>query len=701
MNHGVTKWLARAMVAVAAIVAVSDIVLLVVARHQLSGPSDLLSNGLGIVAAVLYPALGLLIAVRARNVIGWILSVVGVLVAINSLSALYPAVALLAHPGSLPGPKVVSSVLQPSFVAAYMGLGLVLLLFPNGKPPSSRWGPVIWIGLAGTALSYVGLVLKPGPLDPVADLRFFNPLGVHSSIISNALVVAAWAMTLAIGASFVALVVRFRRGTAELRQQVKWLGLVAAAAGACILSALVSLVICGCDNSPIGNVLFPVFFLLVVFGIPAALAIAVFKYRLYDVDLIISKAVLFALLAAFFTGVYVAIVIGIGAAVGSRGSSFLTVAAAVVIAVAFQPVRERARRLANRIVYGKRSTPYEVLSEFSDRVAGTYSSEDVLPRMAQVLGTGTGATTARVWLRLEDELKVAASWPENGAMAPVAVTGDRPGGFPPGEFGVEVRHQGELLGALSAVMPASDPMNPQKAKLVGDLAAQAGLVLKNVRLIEDLRSSRRRIVTAQDERAKALERNIHDGAQQQLVALSVKQRLVQMLIQKDPQKAEQMLAEIQTDTVDALENLRDLARGIYPPLLADQGLAAALTAQARKAALPVEVEADGAFRSSPEIESAAYFCCLEALQNVAKYAGAGQVTVRLSADDSALTFEVIDDGRGFDRSATSFGTGLRGMADRLEALGGTLQVESEPGRGTTVTGRIPYGSRPPQSGTTT
>ena len=343
-------------------------------------------------------------------------------------------------------------------------------------------------------------------------------------------------------------------------------------------------------------------------------------------------------------------------------------------------------------MYGKRATPYEVLSEFSDRVADTYASEDVLPRMAQILATGTGAVSAHVWLRLGNELREAASWPEDGTVAPVGVADDHPSDFPSGEYGVEVRHQGELLGALSVAMPPSDPMNPSKAKLVLDLAAQAGLVLRNVRLLEELRASRRRIVTAQDERAKALERNLHDGAQQQLVALAVKQRLAATVVRRDPDRAAEMLEELQTETAAALENLRDLARGIYPPLLADKGLAAALESQARKAAVPTTVESDGIGRYPQELESAVYFCTLESLNNVAKYAEASRAEISLAQLDGRLMFTVADDGVGFDADTKAYGTGLQGMRDRLDAIAGKLAVESAPGQGTTITGTVPVRS---------
>jgi signal transduction histidine kinase len=195
-------------------------------------------------------------------------------------------------------------------------------------------------------------------------------------------------------------------------------------------------------------------------------------------------------------------------------------------------------------------------------------------------------------------------------------------------------------------------------------------------------------VTAQDARAKALERNIHDGAQQQLVALAVQMRLLEGLVDRDPAKAKEMAADLQAAANTTLEDLRDLARGIYPPLLADKGLAAALGAQARKAAVPTEVRTDGVGRYPAETEATVYFCVLEALNNVAKYAGANTATVSLVASNGDLRFTVDDDGIGFDPAATGYGTGIQGMADRLDAVGGHLEIRSEPGRGTTVTGAI-------------
>ena len=281
-----------------------------------------------------------------------------------------------------------------------------------------------------------------------------------------------------------------------------------------------------------------------------AVAVAVLKYRLYDIDVVINKTVVYASLAAFFTAVYVAVVVGLGTAIGSTHDPFLTVAAAAVIAVAFNPVRERAKRLADRLVYGTRATPYEVLSEFSEHMAGTYALDDILPRMARVLAEGTGGR-AEIWLRVGAVLRPVANWPSESASEGlsaerVVVDEDLPA-FPGASKATPVLHQGTLLGAIAVTKSPNDPLRPAEGKLIDDVASQAGLVLFNVRLIEELRASRQRLVKAQDEERRRLERNIHDGAQQQLVALAVKANLAQSIAKRDPAKVELMLGQLKAE----------------------------------------------------------------------------------------------------------------------------------------------------------
>jgi signal transduction histidine kinase len=429
---------------------------------------------------------------------------------------------------------------------------------------------------------------------------------------------------------------------------------------------------------------------------PLSVGIAVLRFRLYDLDVVVRKTLIYGAFALFATVIYLGLVVGAGIWLG-QDNSFLTMVAAVVVAVTFQPARARLTRFANRVVYGKRATPYEVLSEFSERVGGAYADEDVLPRMARILGEGIGADRADVWLAVDQELRDVAAWPGDvDRLAPIAL----PNGSVPTIPGVDrvypVESAGELLGALAIRKPASDPVTPSDEKLIADLAGQAGLVLRNVRLNEELKvrfdelkAAQKRLVSAQDEGRRRLERNIHDGAQQQLVALAVKLKLADNLIERDTTKAHELLEQIQLETHAALEDLRDLARGIYPPLLADKGLPAALEAQGRKSGLPVTLRADGVGRYPQAVEAAVYFSCLEALQNVAKYAEASEIVITLADQGERIAFTVVDDGRGFDPTASRSGTGLQGIADRLGALEGRFDVTSSPGRGTTLEGSLP------------
>jgi signal transduction histidine kinase len=415
--------------------------------------------------------------------------------------------------------------------------------------------------------------------------------------------------------------------------------------------------------------------------------------KIHDIDAVTNKAIVFGALAAFITGVYVAIVVGFGEAIGTsaKPNLGLSILATALVALAYRPARARIQRLANRIVYGPRATPYEVLARFSDRVAGTYASEDVLAGMARILAEGTGAGRASVWLRLGGDLRPAASWPAGDIAAPDS---DRT---------VQVSHHGEVLGALSVGKPSGEAFTPTEDKLLEDLASQAGQVLRNVLLTEELRvrldeistkaaelrASRQRIVAAQDEERRRLERNVHDGAQQHLVALAVKLRLARNLVSKDAARSKVLLIELRAEAAEALETLRALARGIYPPLLAEGGLPAALTAQSRKVGVHTSIESDSVGRYPSEIEAAVYFCCLEALQNVAKHASALAAMVKLHESPGGLQFTVTDDGVGFDPEAVRPGVGLQNMRDRVEALGGRLEVTSVAGVGTSVSGWVP------------
>ena len=691
------------------VLSLANLILTIMERNDLA-TTDAVGGLIYAPAPVLYATLGALIVRRAGNVIGWMLIGIGGAQAISWLASAY-AVFGVAHPGTLPAPELAGLLGEWSFIPVFTGIGFMLLLFPSGTLPSPRWRPWAGLGLLATALTMVGFVVHPRmialPAPGGASLMLENPLGIGSlgpvllTVLIGTINGLSVLATVILAAAFVSLAVRYRSGGREVRQQIKWIALAAAVLAVCQLVALLAVAATGDASNPVTVAAYVVIPVTALFGIPAIITLAILKYGLYQIDVIINRAVQYGLLSAALTGVYAGIVVGIGTLAGDAGGPVLTVAAAVTIAVLFQPVRHRARLVANRLVYGQRATPYQVLADFAEDMAGQLDFDIALDRMASILAGATGAVRVEIWVRVGAQLRPQVIWPPGSAPpAAVPLAGDAE--LPVFELAtraVAVRHGDELLGALAIQKPRNEPVTAAEDKLLAHLASQAGLVLRNVRLtaelratIDDLRASRLRLVRAQDEERQRIERNLHDGAQQQLVALMVQLSLLEDSA-GDPGEVRQMTGQLRAGLRAAIDDLRALARGIYPPLLADQGLGPALRAQAGRAPLPVQVEADGIGRYPRDAEAAVYFCILEALQNTAKYARASQAAVALSCPGSHLEFTVTDDGTGFDTATATHGTGLPGMADRLAAAGGTLRINSAPGNGTTISGRLPVSER--------
>jgi signal transduction histidine kinase len=646
---------------------------------------------------LLWLGVGFLIVWRQpTNWAGWIFLITGAPFPLLTLWQILVVYGVKADPGSVPFLGVWATLGEYALYPIAL-LPLLFLLYPDGHPPSRRWRWAV-IGLVGgAAVAILGFLFRPGPFNGWLEdgILYENPLGVDAMAQIGPVVIAVGTVIALLSAlsTVIAVRQRFKRAAGEERQQMRWLAFVASLAGAFFalqwIIGIAAELFFRDEDAPVFELFFAFTAITIVVGVPTSYLVAIFRHGLWELDLVLKKTVQYGIVLASFTVVLGLVVLILPVLFVGVGEDVLPAfVLALALTVGFLLVRPRAQRLANRIVYGKRSSPYEVLSAFSERVGETYSTEDVLPRMAQLLASATGARVVRVWLRIGGRMRLEAAWPED--VSPQADVPMQADALPdlPGDEAFEVRHQGELLGALTMTLAPDDPMNPTKERLARDMASQAGLVLRNVLLIEDLRESRRRIVSAQDERARALERNIHDGAQQQLVALAVQLRLAESMVDRDPAKARDLLAQLQSRAAETLEDLRDLARGIYPPLLADKGLPAALEAQARKSPVPVTVQPDGIGRYKPDVEAAVYFSCLEALNNVAKYADASAVEIRLADTNGELRFEVIDDGRGFDLGSRSYGTGLQGIADRLEAIGGGMEVRSAPGNGTTLVGSI-------------
>jgi signal transduction histidine kinase len=669
--------------------------LALVARGDLKA-TDLTASLGNAVAVVAYATLGTLIVRRAGNLIGWLMLGESAAAAFLSLASTYAVLGVATFPGALPAAKQVGTLAEVSFTGVAFTLAFMVLLFPTGQLPSRRWRPLAAAGFLLAGLTAVGLVVRPRlvqlPAPGGTSLRFPNPFGIaHLSLLRTVPIGTLDGLFVAFAAfltaAFISLALRYRAGGRVLRQQVKWLALIAAIF---VVVQLIALLVVALGKPWLSGIADTLGAIISLFGIPAAMTIAILRDRLYDIDVIISRAVVYGLLSAAFTIVYVGIVVGLGTFAGHRGGPLLTIAAAVCIAVLFQPLRRHAQLFANRLVYGRRATPYQALSDFAGDMAGQLDLTEAVDKMVTVLAGATGADRAEAWIRVGTQLRPAAIWP-HGAPPSTAVALGADGGLPAFEGAsraAAVQHGGELLGALSLQKPRNEPLTGTEDELLRHLASQAGLVLRNAALIDELRASRRRLVEAQDAERRKIERNLHDGAQQQLIALTIQLSLLEDSA-GDPAAVQELTPAMKDGLRAALEDLRDLARGIYPPLLADQGLVPALQAQARKAALPVEIDADGIGRYPQDTEAAVYFCTLEALQNITKYAAAARATVGLSYSDGNLRFTITDDGAGFDTASTRHGTGLQGMADRLAALDGTLDIRSRPGRGTTLTGQLP------------
>jgi signal transduction histidine kinase len=639
----------------------------------------------GLLGILGFTVVGALIVARTGNAVGWVFLGIAASFAVTAPAQNWVDAAIeLERPLAFVG--VANWLGQWPF---FICLGLfpaVFFLYPTGSLPSPRWRLPWRLYMGSLVVTVVGFALLPYRWDGIPGEIVTNPVGIKTLEPVLGAVLAASGVVLVISAfiALASLIVRARGADVDERQQIRWLGMVGRVGGVLFLLLLVAGFSSGDRDegfaASAADLLMVLLVVTIVLGIPGATAIAILRFRLYDLDLVIKKTVVFAVVVLLLVavGAVVAVLVGIGVVPSLSDSPALLLFLGLAYGLLVAPLYRVAKRIADRIVFGGRASPYEVLTEFSERVGETYSDDDVLPRMAAVLGGATRADEATVWLRFGADFQSVATWPGDVAL-PVAIPPDA----------VEVLHRGEVLGALSVALPASDPMNPSKARLIRDLASQAGPVLRNVRLIEELRASRQRLVAAQDEERRKLERDIHDGVQQQLVALNVQLGLLARTASRDPEKATELATVLQTQATSTLEDLRDLARGIYPPLLADQGLGAALAAQARKAAVATTVEGADIDRYPRDVEAAVYFCTLEALNNVAKYADADHATVRLTQVNGHLTFTVADDGRGFDPDHVGLGTGLQGMADRLDALGGHLRIESTPGGGATISGQVP------------
>jgi hypothetical protein len=598
----------------------------------------------------------LIVSRQPKNMFGWVLTLVTVLVTLDLAASTYGALAVNNHHGTWPA-GVAVAWLGGGWIWLPISALLVIfipLLYPTGHLLSPRWRFAVWCGFAFILVAGISNALFPGPLFSNGSYR--NPLGLEGSANLLDLLRTASLIPAIVGvvAAVASLVVRFRRARGQERQQLKWFLL-----GCVLFTIPFSL------RGPVPNEIQGIATVLLWPALPISIAIAMFKYRLYDIDLVINKSLVFGALAVFITTVYVGIVVGIGTLVGSAGKPnlALSIVATAIVAVAFQPMRERVQRMANRLVYGKRATPYEVMADFSERIAGALSHDQVLPRMAEAAAGGVGAKAARIRLILPSGSERIMSWP-------VGVEADHFDRVLP------VSYRGDPMGEIAVTKAADEPITPAEGKLLTDLAAQAGLAMHNVRLTVELqerlaesssqaaqlRASRQRIVAAQDDERRRLEEAIRLGCELQLSDVRDELNSAETELTNDPGAAVVALERLTGHATAVLEQLRELARGIYPPVLQDEGLIAALGIQLRKMNPSVAIESNGIVRYPSAIEAAIYFCCVEALRGLT-----GPSAVRLGGHVAGVDFSISSCGPLDGR--------LQRIEDRVQALGGSVQFD--------------------------
>ncbi len=468
--------------------------------------------------------------------------------------------------------------------------------------------------------------------------------------------------------------------------------------------------------------------------IPVAVILARSRRGLSVVARVSTAAIVATGLVALVCGVYVVVVVGLGRRPegAERDTLALSALAAALACGAAFPASRRLAEWARMRLEVERRSPGELLATFGQRMSRAVPMDELMLQLVETLRTTLGLEAAELWTGVDGHLDLAVSVPHvasrslelNREELPVVAGAHAQGSAWLGVWApallegrgrshvraVAVAHLGELLGLIVLQRRGEGPpFSEEEDRVLVELARQLGLALHNVRLDsalqasleelqmrnEELMASRARIVAAADESRRQIERNLHDGAQQHLVALAVKVSLIRTLLDSDPAAAATMTEELGDDLRATLGELRELAHGIYPPLLRERGLGEALLTAANRSVLPVVVEADGVGRYDAEMEAAVYFCCLEAVQNAGKHAGMGsKVSVNLGSGDRDLWFEVSDDGAGFDTSSGGDGHGFVNMRDRLGAFGGQLEVRSSPGAGTIVRGTVPTPSRP-------
>ncbi len=621
----------------------------------------------------------LIAARRPRNPIGWLLLLAAVWLTVPAFGYEYARYTFGAHPGALPGGDWWLWASRREGAMADYALPFLLLLFPTGHLPSPRWRPVAWLVFALVTVVNLAEAFLAGDIVPAASggNPLFYGIGNPAGLFGDAQRDWPWISPLLTGLSLLAIglalaggIARFRRSRGEERQQLKWVAYALAVAVIVIINGSFTrwYTLQGVLHAVAG----------VAFA--AAVTIAVCKYRLYDIDVIINRTLVYLLLSGIIAGGYLAIVTGAGAAVPHHGLTVELLAAGLA-AVAFAPLRARLQALVNRVMYGERDDPYAALSRLATRLDATLTADEVLPAIVDSVTSALRSPYAAIEV--------------TGGGGPPRVAAAR-GTLQPGAVPLRVpltssgAHVGDLV---IAPRRPGETFNQADRRLLAGLAHHAGAAVHAADLTTQLQRSRERLVTAREEERRRIRRDLHDGLGPVLAGIAMQLDAARRLMRQDQNTAGQLLQHLREQTQAAIADIRRLVYDLRPPALDDLGLTGALAQHAASCSAPgglqVSIDAAPGLPALPAAaEVAAYRIAAEAVTNVTRHAAARTATVKLTAGDGVLQVEVTDDGRGVS-PVHRVGVGLASMRERAEELGGSCTLLPRPGGGSIVSARLP------------
>jgi signal transduction histidine kinase len=650
------------------------------APHQFFNPLLLTFSFVGALVATRHP----------RNPIGWILCAIGFLAALDLLALGYGMYSRAVTPdGSLPGAGLATWLDDWIWVIpVFMPFTFLILLFPDGRLLSPRWQPVAWMAGLGLAAFLLLQALGPGT-GADAQAAGVLPLSAGAAYILGG--IAAISLLVGVLGSIASLVVRFSQSRGAEREQVKWL----------VYGVSLALLIVFLGNgiagfSPGGD---PLQLGIISIGVSVlsiivAIGIAIVRHHLYDIDLIINRTLVYGTLTTLIVGVYIAVVSGLGVVFQAQGEPTVSLLATGIVAVGFQPLRERLQRGINRLMYGQRDDPFAVISRLGERLEGAFAPDAMLATLVETIAHSLRLPYAAIELGSEAENRITSSF-------------GRPS-TDPEQF--SLTFQREVIGRLLVgSRSAGEKFNLPERHLLANIARQAGAAVHAAQLAVDLQRSRVQLVTAREEERRRLRRDLHDGLGPTLAALHLQAGSARRSIRSEPENAEIMLDDLRAELKSLIDEIRRIAYGLRPPALDELGLVGAIESlsarmrhdddrshDANDATIEprelrqhhVSVQAFGDLKTLPAaVEVAAYHIVQEALLNSMRYAQASQHTVHLNLED-ALNLEIIDDGKGLPPQYHA-GVGMLSMRERAAELGGWCSVESLPAGGTVVHAHLP------------